>query len=102
MDPEVNLPPQAQASPPEPPPNLDEDLDEGPVDWPPPPEEEIEQWRWIYQGYEDKSLLPYVGQHIAVVNKQVIASHPSAWVLHDILRKEFHLDPDRVVIAFID
>jgi hypothetical protein len=97
MDPDVSLPPEAQSPPPEPP-----DLDNAPEDWPPPPEEEIEQWRWICQGCRDGTLRPYAGQHIAVVNKQVIASHPNPEELYEILRRDFNLDPYRLTVAFID
>jgi hypothetical protein len=64
--------------------------------------QDIIEWRWIYKGRRESWLAAYVGQHIAVMNEKVIASHESLERLNEILEKEFHLDPAYVVRAVID
>jgi uncharacterized protein DUF5678 len=90
-------------SPPEPPLSVtatatpDQPIDGGPV-----PDEELNEWRWIFRAREEGGLSEFVGKHIAVVNQKVVASHEDLRRLNAILRDDLHLDPDRVVTALID
>jgi hypothetical protein len=66
------------------------------------PEEVLDDWRWVFKGRQEGLLGQYVGQHIAVVNQRVVASDSDLRRLRRALVEKHHLDPDRVVTAYMD
>jgi hypothetical protein len=66
------------------------------------PEEILDDWRWVFQGRQEGWLEQYAGRHIAVLNQQVIASDADLRRLRCVLAETHHLDPNRVVTAYVD
>jgi hypothetical protein len=66
------------------------------------PEELLDEWRWIYQERQTERFDQYRGQHIAVLGKRVWASGSDPELLRDHVALKYQLDPDRLVIAYID
>jgi hypothetical protein len=66
------------------------------------PEELLDEWQWIYQERQTERFDQYRGQHIAVLGKKAWATGSDAEVLRDHVALKYQLDPDRVVIAYVD
>lgn len=69
---------------------------------PPIPEEILDAWRWIFQGREEGLFDQYAGKHIAVFDRKVWGSSYDPELLREYVALKHHLDPDRLVIAYID
>lgn len=69
---------------------------------PPIPEEILDSWRWIFQGREEGSFDQYAGKHIAVFDRKVWGSSFDPELLREYVALKYQLDPDRLVIAYID
>jgi hypothetical protein len=69
---------------------------------PPIPEEILDSWRWIYQGREEGLFDQYAGKHIAVFDHKVWGSSFDPELLREYVALKYQLDPDRLVIAYID
>jgi hypothetical protein len=69
---------------------------------PPIPEEILDSWRWIYQGREEGLFDQYAGKHIAVFDRKVWGSSFDPDLLREYVALKYQLDPDRLVIAYID
>jgi hypothetical protein len=97
MDPETTLQPDpAQAA--QPPVTLPDQ----PPDWGPPSDETLGEWRWIYKAGAEGSLAQYSGKHIAVFQQKVWDSGRDPELLLKYVALKFGLDPERVVVAYID
>jgi hypothetical protein len=71
-------------------------------DWGPLPEDVLDEWRWINQGIEEGWFEEFKGKHVAVCDKKVLASSWDPILLRDYVALKYQLNPDRVVIAYID
>jgi hypothetical protein len=97
MDPETTLqpdPPQA-AQPPG-------TISDQPPDRGPPSEETLDEWRWIYKVGAEGALAEYSGKHIAVFQQKVWESGRDPELLRKYVALKYGLDPERVVVAYID
>jgi hypothetical protein len=68
----------------------------------PVPEEILDEWRWIYQERQTDLFVPYGGQHIAVYRQQVLGASRDPLLLRRFLAETHHLDPERLVIFYVD
>jgi hypothetical protein len=69
---------------------------------PPIPEEILDSWRWIYKGREEGLFDQYAGKHIAVFDQKVWGSSYDPELLREYVALKHQLDPNRLVIAYID
>jgi hypothetical protein len=74
----------------------------GSEDLGPIPEEILDEWRWIMQGREEGLFDQYAGEHIAIYRQKVWGSSTDPVLLREYLALKYHLDPERLVIAYID
>lgn len=69
---------------------------------PPIPEEILDSWRWIHEDAEEGLFAQYAGKHIAVFERKVWGSSYDPDLLREYVALKYQLDPDRLVIAYID
>lgn len=69
---------------------------------PPIPEEILDSWRWIYKDAEEGIFEQYAGKHIAVFDRKVWGSSYDPELLREYVALKYQLDPNRLVIAYID
>jgi hypothetical protein len=97
MDPETTTqtdPPQAAQSP--------VALPDQPPDWGPPSDDTLDEWRWIYKVGPQGALMQYAGKHIAVFQQKVWESSWDPELLLKYVVLKYGLDPQKVVIAYVD
>ncbi len=99
MKPETTPPVQPFATPPAeaPPPSGSQHALDPPI-----PEEILDEWRWIFRGREEGLFDAYAGQHIAVCGQKVLASGRDPDLLREEVARAHHIDPERLVVAYID
>jgi hypothetical protein len=61
----------------------------------------LEDFKWAFEQLQTGNLKPYQGQHVAIVNRQILGSGNSVTLL-DSVCAEHHLDPERVIVMFVD
>jgi hypothetical protein len=66
------------------------------------PEDVLDDWRWIYQERETGRFNQYAGQHIAVYRQQVLGAGRDPVLLAQVLAEKHHLDPNRLVMTYIE
>ncbi len=66
------------------------------------PEDVLEDWRFVSQGREAGAFDQYAGLHLAVFGQKVLESGPDPVRLRTEVAQKHQLDPDRLVIAYID
>jgi hypothetical protein len=71
-------------------------------DWGPPSEEVLDEWRWIYKAGEEGALAQYGGQYVAVFGQKVWESGQDPELLLKYVALKYGLDPERVVVAYVD
>jgi hypothetical protein len=59
-------------------------------------------WKWVRAELEAGRLDAYRGQHLAVVNRAVVAAGPDPWQVRHSAAEALHLDPERVVVYFVE
>ncbi len=59
-------------------------------------------WKWVWAELEAGRLAAYRGQHVAVVSRAIVAAGLDPWQLRRSVVEALHLDPERVVVAFVD
>ncbi|HZV08000.1 MAG TPA: hypothetical protein VE999_23150 [Gemmataceae bacterium] len=69
---------------------------------PPIPEEILDSLRWIYLEAEPGSFEQYAGKHIAVFDRKVWGCSYDPDLLREYVALKYQLDPDRLVITYID
>jgi hypothetical protein len=69
---------------------------------PPIPEEILDSLRWIYKDAEEGLFEQYAGKHIAVFDRKVWGSSYDPELLREHVALKYQLDPNRLVIAYID
>jgi hypothetical protein len=61
----------------------------------------LADWQWVYDEYGTGRFEPYLGNFIAVHERQVLGSGPREPELRKAVAAEHHLDPDRLVTMYI-
>jgi hypothetical protein len=59
-------------------------------------------WKWVWAELEAGWLDAYRGQHVAVVERAVVAAGPDPWEVRRSAAEALHLDPERVVVYFVE
>src|SRR5437660_7992961 len=65
-------------------------------------EQQLDDWRWIFQARSDGSFEPYAGKHVAVLGKKVLGSGLDAELLREHVALTHQVEPNRLVIAYVD
>jgi hypothetical protein len=66
------------------------------------PEEVLDAWRWIAEERQKGTFDDYRGQHIAVLDRQLLGAGRDPDLLRELLALKNKIDPERLVIAYID
>jgi hypothetical protein len=66
------------------------------------PQEQFDGWRFIYENWESGIFHPYVDQYVAVYQRKILGSDTHPWHLLTRVAAENGIDPNHIVIAFID
>jgi hypothetical protein len=69
---------------------------------PPVPEEILDSLRWIYEDAKEGEFAEYAGKHIAIHDRKVWGSSYDPDLLREYGALKYKLDPDRLVITYID
>ena len=64
-------------------------------------DEVLADWWWILLGADYETFRPYLGKHIAVLNKRILGSGENSIQLRESVAKKHCLDPESVVIFFV-
>jgi hypothetical protein len=67
-----------------------------------PQNEIIDDWNWAYAEYPTGRLDAYLGQQIAIVNGRILGAGEISVNLRESVATENHLDPESVVILYVD
>lgn len=65
------------------------------------PEEILNEWRWIFAARERGDFDSYRGQHVAVLNGQILGSGYDPQLLVELLASKHNLDPKRIVTVYV-
>ena len=66
------------------------------------PEEILNEWRWIFKGREEGVFDLYAGRHVAVYQQKIWGNSLDAELLREHVALKYQIDPERLVIAYID
>ena len=66
------------------------------------PEDILNEWRWIMAARDRDDFEPYRGQHVAVYQQKIWGRSLDAELLREHLALKYHIDPEKLVIVYID
>jgi hypothetical protein len=64
--------------------------------------EVLEDWSWLFDELKAGRLKPYAGHYVAVFEKRILGSGEDVTQLQRTVAADHHLDPDRLVIMYVD
>jgi hypothetical protein len=66
------------------------------------PEAVLADWRWVHQQKATGQFAEYAGMHVAVLDQKVLGASWDPILLRQTLAEKHHLDPQRLVVTYVD